>query len=133
MTQRSVLVVVFDDVQSLDGRRVTTHWSLCDHLARTYPDVDAHWLALDGLATFGAEPTGERVVIDGKLITAAGVSSGIDMGLTLVGKVAGDEQAQAVQLGTEYGPRPPYDAGSPHKAPAALVDRLRAGSRFILQ
>ncbi|MBM9504392.1 DJ-1/PfpI family protein [Actinacidiphila acididurans] len=93
----------------------------------------SHWLALDTLATFGAEPTGERVVIDGKFITAAGVSSGIDMGLTLVGKVAGDEQAQTVQLGTEYDPQPPYDAGSPHKAPAALVDRLRAGSRFILQ
>lgn len=93
----------------------------------------SHWLALDSLAAFGAEPTGERVVIDGKFITAAGVSSGIDMGLTLVGRVAGDEHAQAVQLGTEYDPRPPYDAGSPQKAPAALVDKLRARSRFILQ
>ncbi|GAA2474342.1 DJ-1/PfpI family protein [Streptomyces thermolineatus] len=93
----------------------------------------SHWPALDGLAAFGAEPTGERVVTDGKFITAAGVSSGIDMGLTLVGKVAGDEHAQAVQLGTEYDPRPPYDAGSPRKAPAAVVDKLRAMSRFVLQ
>jgi putative intracellular protease/amidase len=93
----------------------------------------SHWLALDVLATFGAEPTSERVVIEGKFITAAGVSSGIDMGLALVGRVAGDEYAQAVQLGTEYDPQPPYDAGSPQKAPAALVDALRAKSRFILQ
>ncbi|MGW4565985.1 DJ-1/PfpI family protein [Streptomyces sp. NPDC004561] len=100
----------------LEGRRATSHW-----------------LALGTLAEFGAEPTGERVVTDGKFITAAGVSSGIDMGLTLVGRVAGDEYAQLVQLGTEYDPRPPYDAGSPHKAPAALVEELRAQSRFILQ
>lgn len=93
----------------------------------------SHWLALDFLATFGVESTGERVVTDGKFITAAGVSSGIDMGLTLVGRVAGDEHAQAVQLGTEYDPQPPYDAGSPQKAPAALVEELRAKSRFILQ
>ncbi|GAB7106950.1 DJ-1/PfpI family protein [Streptomyces phaeofaciens JCM 4814] len=93
----------------------------------------SHWLALDGLARFGAEPTGERVVTDGKFITAAGVSAGIDMALTLVGTVAGDAHAQAVQLGTEYDPRPPYDAGSPQKAPTAIVDKLRAGSRHILQ
>ena len=92
----------------------------------------SHWLALDGLATFGAEPTGERVVIDGKFITAAGVSSGNDMGLALVGKVAGDRHARAVQLGTEYDPQPPYDAGSPQKAPAALVNEMRAKSGLIL-
>ncbi|PJE99444.1 glutamine amidotransferase [Streptomyces carminius] len=100
----------------LEGRRATSHW-----------------LTLDGLAAFGAEPTGERVVVDGRFITAAGVSSGIDMGLTLVGRIAGDEHAQAVQLMTEYDPRPPYDAGSPEKAPAALVDRLRAESRLVLR
>ncbi|MCX4553787.1 DJ-1/PfpI family protein [Streptomyces sp. NBC_01387] len=93
----------------------------------------SHWLALPTLSTFGAEPTGERVVTDGKFITAAGVSSGIDMGLTLVGRIAGDEHAQAVQLLTEYDPQPPYDAGSPQKAPAALVEKLRNRSRFILQ
>ena len=99
----------------LDGRRATSHW-----------------LALDHLKHFGAEPTGERVVTDGKYVTAAGVSSGIDMGLTLLGRIAGDEHAQAVQLLTEYDPQPPYDAGAPHKAPAHLVEEFRAKSRFIL-
>ncbi|WP_405905565.1 DJ-1/PfpI family protein [Streptomyces sp. NBC_00828] len=99
----------------LDGRRATSHW-----------------LALDFLKQFGAEPTGERVVFDGKYVTAAGVSAGIDMGLTLLGRIAGDEHAQAVQLLTEYDPQPPYDAGSPQKAPAHLVEEFRANSRFTL-
>lgn len=99
----------------LEGRRATSHW-----------------LALDELKRLGAEPTGERVVFDGKYVTAAGVSSGIDMGLALLGRIAGDERAQVVQLATEYDPQPPYDAGSPQKAPAHLVDALRARSRFIL-
>lgn len=85
-----------------------------------------HWLFLDRLPAFGAEPTGERVVFDGKYVTAAGVSSGIDMGLALLGRIAGDEYARTVQLMTEYDPQPPYDAGSPDKAPAGLVARLRA-------
>ncbi|AWL41851.1 MULTISPECIES: DJ-1/PfpI family protein [unclassified Streptomyces] len=92
----------------------------------------SHWLALAALEEYGAEPTGERVVLDGKYVTAAGVSSGIDMGLTLLGRIAGDTHAQAVQLLTEYDPRPPYDAGSPEKAPAALVEEARSRSRFIL-
>ncbi len=75
---------------------------------------------------------GERVVFDGKYVTAAGVSSGIDMGPTRLGRIAGDDPALAVQLLTEYDPRPPYDAGSPHKAPAHLVEELRAKSRFIM-
>lgn len=100
----------------LEGRRATSHW-----------------LALDQLKEYGAEPTGERVVTDGKYVTAAGVSSGIDMGLTLLGRIAGDEHAQAVQLLTEYDPQPPYDAGSPAKAPAAIVEKWRAKSRFILR
>ncbi|WP_405867140.1 DJ-1/PfpI family protein [Streptomyces sp. NBC_00005] len=99
----------------LEGRRATSHW-----------------LALDFLKQFGAEPTGERMVSDGKYVTAAGVSSGIDMGLTLLGRIAGDEHAQAVQLLTEYDPQPPYDAGSPEKAPARLVAECRSRSRFIL-
>lgn len=90
----------------------------------------SHWLALHVLSTFGAEPTGERVVIDGKYVTAAGVSSGIDMGLTLLGRIAGDEYARTVQLLTEYDPQPPYDNGSPEKAPAAMVGEWRAKSRF---
>ncbi|MFE0851505.1 DJ-1/PfpI family protein, partial [Streptomyces rochei] len=81
----------------------------------------SHWLALDVLGRFGAEPTGERVVTDGKYVTAAGVSSGIDMGLTLLGRIAGDDHARAVQLLTEYDPQPPYDAGYDVMAPAHLV------------
>ena len=84
----------------------------------------------DQLNRFGVEPTGERVVFDGKYVTAAGVSAGIDMGLTLAGRIAGDEHAQTVQLLTEYDPQPPYDAGSPEKAPAHLVEAFRDGSRF---
>ncbi|MFJ3659504.1 DJ-1/PfpI family protein [Streptomyces sp. NPDC090119] len=92
----------------------------------------SHWLAVGELARFGAEHVPERVVTDGKYMTAAGVSAGIDMGLTLLGRIAGDEYAQAIQLAHEYDPRPPYDAGSPDKAPAHLVDALRARSRFIV-
>lgn len=93
----------------------------------------SHWLALDQLPGLGARPTGERVVVDGKYITGAGVSAGIDMGLTLLGRIGGDDLARTVQLATEYDPQPPYDAGSPQKAPAHLVDALRARSRFILE
>ncbi len=73
------------------------------------------------------------MVTDGTYVTAAGVSSGIDTGLTLPGRLAGDEHAQAVQPLTEYDPRPPYDTGSPrNKAPAHLVEEFRKKSRFIL-
>ncbi|WP_318209690.1 MULTISPECIES: DJ-1/PfpI family protein [unclassified Streptomyces] len=92
----------------LDGRRATTHW-----------------LAYEELRALGVEPTGERVVFDGKYVTAAGVSSGIDMALHLLGRIAGDEAAQTIQLLTEYDPQPPYDAGSPDKAPAHIVAKWR--------
>ncbi|MEU3853694.1 DJ-1/PfpI family protein [Streptomyces sp. NPDC029554] len=92
----------------------------------------SHWLALEELARHGAEPTGERVVTDGKYVTAAGVSAGIDMGLTLLGRIAGDDHARIVQLATEYDPQPPYDAGSPEKAPAHLVDLVRTHAGLIL-
>ncbi len=91
----------------------------------------SHWTALDELGSLGATPVSERVVFDGKYVTAAGVSAGIDMGLTLAGRVAGDETAQAIQLMIEYDPQPPYDAGSPDRAPAEVVRRLRARSRFL--
>jgi putative intracellular protease/amidase len=90
----------------------------------------SHWLALEQLRELGAEPVSERVVFDGKIVTAAGVSAGIDMALALAGAIAGEEVAQAIQLGIEYDPQPPFDAGSPAKAPAAIVERLRARSRF---
>jgi transcriptional regulator GlxA family with amidase domain len=89
----------------------------------------SHWLALERLKELGALPSEERVVYDGKLVTAAGVSAGIDMGLSLAGTIAGDTVAQAIQLGIEYDPQPPYDSGSPSKAPAEVVELLRARSR----
>jgi len=92
----------------------------------------SHWLALDTLRDFGAEPTLERVVEQGKIITAAGVSSGIDMALTLAARIAGDFVAQTIQLGIEYDPQPPFDAGSPVKAPKESVEFLQASSRFLL-
>ena len=85
----------------------------------------SHWLELEALAEFGAEPTGERVVAQGKVVTAAGVSSGIDMGLWLAGQIAGDDFARAVQLLIEYDPQPPYDAGSTEKAGAELTEFVR--------
>jgi transcriptional regulator GlxA family with amidase domain len=98
----------------LEGRRATTHW-----------------LALEDLAGLGVEAVSERVVFEGKIVTAAGVSAGIDMALTLVAKIAGVPVAQAIQLGIEYDPQPPFDAGSPQKAPAEIVELLRSRSRFV--
>ncbi|HVV07738.1 DJ-1/PfpI family protein [Amycolatopsis sp.] len=92
----------------------------------------SHWLALDQLPSLGVQPSSGRVVSDGKYVTAAGVSSGIDMALTLAGRIAGDTFAQGIQLGIEYDPQPPYDAGAPDKAPAQVVAALRSMSRFIL-
>jgi putative intracellular protease/amidase len=90
----------------------------------------SHWLALEELGSLGAEPTPERVVFEGKIVTAAGVSAGIDMALALAARVAGEDVAQAIQLGIEYDPQPPFDAGSPQKAPARIVDAVRAQARF---
>lgn len=89
----------------------------------------SHWLALDELPGYGAEPVSKRVVMDGKYITAAGVSAGIDMALELAGRIAGAPVARAIQLMIEYDPQPPYQAGSPDKAPADLVTTMRARSR----
>ena len=84
-----------------------------------------HWLQLERLAEFGAVPTGERVVIEGKVMTAAGVSSGIDMALSLAARVAGDDVAQAIQLGIEYDPQPPFNSGSTATAPPEIVSLVR--------
>jgi putative intracellular protease/amidase len=89
-------------------------------------EATTHWLARDELAALGAVPVPDRVVRQGKIVTAAGVSSGIDMALYLAALEAGDTVAQAIQLGIEYDPAPPFDAGSPDKAPADVVDLLRA-------
>jgi putative intracellular protease/amidase len=85
-----------------------------------------HWLALDVLAEYGATPVSDcRVVEQGKVITAAGVSSGIDMALTLAARIAGEDYAEAIQLGIEYDPQPPFDSGSPAKARPEIVELVR--------
>jgi putative intracellular protease/amidase len=87
-----------------------------------------HWLELERLRELGAEPVSERVVEQGKVVTAAGVSSGIDMALRLAERVAGADVAQAIQLSIEYDPQPPFDAGSPARAPAHVVELVRAAA-----
>ena len=91
----------------LDGKRATSHWAY-----------------REALRSYGAEPVAERVVVDGKIVTAAGVSAGIDMALQLASLVAGEGVARAIQLGIEYDPDPPFDAGSPEKAPE-LAEAIR--------
>ncbi len=85
-----------------------------------------HWRAKELLSGFGATAVDDRVVVDGKVITGAGVSAGIDMALTLVAELAGPEVAKAIQLGIEYDPTPPFDAGAPWKAPDQIVDLVQA-------
>ena len=97
----------------LDGRQATTYW-----------------LAMNELASLGAKPVQTRYVFDGKYATSAGVSAGIDMALALASRLVGEETAQAIQLGIEYAPNPPFNAGSPTTAPPALVAAQRAASRF---
>jgi putative intracellular protease/amidase len=86
----------------------------------------SHWLELETLRQFGAEPTGERVVEQGKVMTAAGVSAGIDMALTLVARIMGEEAAKAIQLGIEYDPQPPFDCGSVEKSDPRTVELIRS-------
>jgi len=88
-------------------------------------EATTHWSATERLAEYGATYTEERVVVQGKVVTAAGVSAGIDMGLTLASLIAGDDVAKAIQLGIEYDPQPAFDSGSVAKADPATVDHLR--------
>ena len=91
----------------LQGRRATTHW-----------------MSLPMLAAFGCEPVAERVVVDGNVITGGGVTAGIDFALTVAGELLGAEAAERIQLGMEYDPHPPFDAGSPERAGASVVDAV---------
>jgi putative intracellular protease/amidase len=92
----------------LDGLEATTHWS-----------------AYDLLASLGATPTERRVVPQGKVVTAAGVSAGIDMALWLTAQIAGEGVARAIQLGIEYDPQPPFDGGSVAKTDPEIVELVR--------
>jgi cyclohexyl-isocyanide hydratase len=94
----------------LKGRRATTHWAFADLL----PLV-------------GATHEKARVVKDGNVITAGGVTSGIDFGLSVVAEVAGETAARTIQLGIEYDPAPPFDSGHPDRAPTAIKSALLSG------
>ena len=85
-------------------------------------DATTHWAQVELLEKNGARYTAERVVRQGKIITAAGVSSGIDMALTLAAQLAGDDIAKAIQLAIEYDPQPPFDTGSPAKAGPEIMN-----------
>jgi len=91
----------------LKGRRATSHWAMRERLAE-----------------YGAIPVGERMVRDGKYATAAGVSAGIDLALSLAVELCGPDVAAGIQLSIEYDPAPPLDAGSPEKAPKTVRDAL---------
>ncbi|WP_242088534.1 DJ-1/PfpI family protein [Curtobacterium sp. DN_7.5] len=95
----------------LAGKRATTHWA-----------------SKPMLAAFGADPVEQRIVDDGAVVTAAGVSAGIDMALWLAGELAGQPAAERIQLQIEYDPQPPFDAGSAERADARLVTEARAAA-----
>jgi cyclohexyl-isocyanide hydratase len=93
-----------------------------------------HWYAHDFLEEFGAIPVDERIVEDGKLITAGGVTSGIDFGLALVARLLGQEEAEIVQLSLEYAPAPPFQSGTPAEASPAVLAQAKerlSGSRRV--
>jgi putative intracellular protease/amidase len=89
-------------------------------------EATTHWAAMGELAPLCGATTRSRVVPhpEQRIVTAAGVSSGIDMALWLAAQIAGDDVARAIQLGIEYDPQPPFDAGSPTKAGPELVELL---------
>ncbi len=92
----------------LQGKRATTHWAYHE-----------------GLKKVGAIPVKERVVRDGNILTGGGVTAGVDFAFTLMAEIAGADHARAVQLGLEYDPAPPFDAGSPDKAEPATLDAIK--------
>jgi cyclohexyl-isocyanide hydratase len=100
----------------LQGKRATTHWS-----------------AMEVLPYFGATPSGERVVVDGKLISAGGVTSGIDGSLIVVALLRGETVAQELQLYMAYDPKPPFNSGSPASAPASILEAVSERARPITE
>src|SRR5205085_1483834 len=100
----------------LKGRRATTHWASM-HL----------------LPFFGAIPVDERVVSDGNIVSAAGVTAGIDGALRVAADLRGDEVAQAIQLSIAYAPEPPFNSGTPESAPAAVLERVRLSYRAMTE
>ncbi len=84
-----------------------------------------HWSAMEFLPLFGAIPVQERVVVDGHIITAGGITAGMDFGLVIIAKLLGQETAEKTQLLMQYDPEPPFDCGTPEKAPNALVEQLQ--------
>jgi cyclohexyl-isocyanide hydratase len=93
----------------LKGRRATCHWAAIEHLK-----------------VLGAIPVSERVVIDGNIVTGAGVASGIDFALTLAAILDSEQVAREIQLEIEYDPAPPFNSGSPTTAPRDMVEKLKA-------
>jgi cyclohexyl-isocyanide hydratase len=100
----------------LKGRRATTHWA-----------------AFHLLPFFGAIPVNERVVVDGNMIFAAGVTAGIDGALRVAAELRGDEAAQAIQLYMQYAPEPPFSSGTPETAPAAILEGARRAVHAITE
>ncbi len=122
---------ILDWIQKIDS---TTKWttSVCSGsllLAEAglldNKDCTTHWRRKEQLSKYNVMIKNERYVQDGKIITSAGVSAGIDMALYLVSKIAGDQTAKMVQLAIEYDPKPPFDCGSPDKVPKEMIYRLK--------
>jgi cyclohexyl-isocyanide hydratase len=88
----------------------------------------SHWMSRELLRAFGAEPVAQRVVVDGKFYTGGGVTAGIDVALTVAAEIAGRAVAEAIQLGIEYDPAPPFASGSPERADPAAVEAVRTNA-----
>jgi cyclohexyl-isocyanide hydratase len=100
----------------LKGRRATTHWT-----------------AFELLPIFGAIPVNERVVEDGNMVFAAGVTSGIDGALRVAARLRGDEVAQGIQLYMQYAPEPPFNSGTPETAPASVLGNVKKAAAAITE
>jgi cyclohexyl-isocyanide hydratase len=87
-----------------------------------------HWMSRELLSAFGATPVAQRVVVDGNVITGGGVTAGIDFALKVAAEAFGEDLAKSIQLGIEYDPHPPFNAGSPEAAGPAIVERARTSA-----